>query len=877
MGYEDDFKDIQERAQQRWEEEEAFRVEEDSDKEKFYCLEMYPYPSGSSLHMGHLRNYTIGDATARYRRMNGFSVLYTMGYDAFGLPAENAAKKDGIHPREYTKKAIEIISSQFKEAGLSYDWSRTLASCDEDYYKWNQWFFLKMMEQGIAYRKQAPVNWCPECATVLANEQVEQGKCWRHGDTEVEVKQLEQWFFRITGYAQRLLDDIEKLDGWSERIKSMQRNWIGRSEGTQVDFPIEGTDEVIPIFTTRVDTIFGVTFMVYAPEHPRVMEMVKDTEYEKPVAAFIKKTVLQDRFTRESDDTEKEGMFIGKYAINPLTGEKVPIYIGNFVLMEYGAGCVMAVPAHDQRDFEFAKKYEIPIKVVIKPDAFDLDPKKMSRAFLDDGTLINSGAFDGTPNRMAIEDIQKYLEEKKIGKRVIQYKIRDWLISRQRYWGTPIPVVYCDKCGVVPIKEEDLPVKLPEDVEFKGKGNPLLSSASFLEVVCPSCGGKAQRETDTMDGFMDSCWYFLAYTTRDRSKQPFDRKKVDYWMPVDQYIGGAEHAVMHLLYARFFAKVLKDMGMIGFDEPFTRLFNQGIVYKDGSKMSKSTGNLVTQAAISKKYGIDTARYFLMSLASPEKTVEWDDNGVAGSFRALKRIYALLDVTSEINLDATTASKMHQAIKSVSMHIESFSYNLALVDIMTFVKHLETLDMVAKEAVETLAHLISPFCPHLAQGMWERLGHTDLIAHATWPVLDESKIDEKADAVEELKDQVMSDIARLKELTGIEPAKVTVVLADEWKYVFVAKLKEQLVSTYNPGEIMKAMMEEPTLKSHGKQISKLVPQLLKNQSRIPKVLLEREIERVALSSLEGIAVVESDAIDGPKADQGMPGKPAIVLE
>ena len=881
------FEGVSEKWQEKWEKKDVFRVEEDPNKTKFYCLEMYPYPSGSSLHMGHVRNYTIGDALARFKRMKGFNVLYPMGYDAFGLPAENAAIKEGIHPSEYTKKAIEIIKKQQKELGLSYDWSRQLASCDVDNYKWNQWFFIKMLKEGIAYKKKAPVNWCPKCNTVLANEQVEQGKCWRHSDTEVEIKPLEQWFFKITDYAERLLKDQEKLDGWPERIKSMQENWIGRSEGTEAHFKIEGTEEVIPIFTTRVDTLYGVTFMVYAPEHPKVMELVKGTKYEEPVQKFIKKVVLENKFERTADSTEKEGMFIGKYAINPVTGDKIPIYIGNFVLLEYGAGAVMAVPAHDQRDFEFAKKYDIPIKVVIAPDAFDLNPERMSRAYLGDGKLINSGEFNGLPNRMAIEDIQKYLENEKIGKKVLQYKIRDWLISRQRYWGTPIPVVYCEKCGIVPVKIKSLPVELPTDVKFTGDGNPLLSSETFLNTECPECGGPAKRETDTMDGFMDSCWYFLAYTTRDRSKQAFDLEKVKYWMPVDQYIGGAEHAVMHLLYARFFAKVLNDMGLIDFDEPFTNLFNQGIVYKDGAKMSKSKGNIVTQDQISKNYGIDTARYFLMSLASPEKTVEWDDNGLIGSYKALKRVFALRNKTIISTTDKVTDAKMHKAIKLVTEYIEGFKYNMALIEIMSFAKYLDDCDKISKESLEVLAKLISPFCPHMAEEMWESIGNKDMVSLAKWPELDESKINEKVDAGEELVNGAVSDVQSVMKLTGITtPKKVTLIVAELWKYKYVAFVKSMLESTSNPGEIIQELMKDNEFRVHGKEISKTVPQFVKNRSRLPRVLLSQADEfkglNTAIETLKKetgaeVVIVKGDDIVDPKAKQALPGKPAILLE
>src|SRR3989338_2589497 len=678
-----DFGEIAKKWQEKWESSKIFEVKEDPKKKKYYVLEMYPYPSGYGLHMGHARNYCIGDCYARYKRMQGFNVLYPMGYDSFGLPAENAAIKAKSHPKIFTENAIKSFIKQQKELGLSYDWSRMIASHSPEYYKWDQWIFLKMHEKGLAYKKKAAVNWCPKCDTVLANEQVHDGKCWRHEDTNVEVKDLEQWFFKITNYADELLKGIDNLKGWAEDVKTMQRNWIGKSYGSEIHFKIEGTNYLIQIFTTRGDTLFGVTFMVYAPEHPRVMELVKGTKCEDDVKKFVRKVVLEDRFTRTAVDKEKEGMFIGKYAINPVNNEKVPIYIGNFVLLEYGAGCVMAVPAHDQRDFEFAKKYNIPIKAVITPTDYELNPEKMTRAYLDDGVLINSGDFNGMNNRDAVDEITAYLDKKGLGKKTVQYKLRDWLISRQRFWGCPIPIVYCEKCGIVPVPEKELPVKLPEDYKFTiGKGNPLEHCKEFVNIKCPKCNGKAKRETDTMDTFVDSSWYFLRYCDARNNKMPFEPKKAEYWMPIDMYIGGKEHATMHLIYFRFFTKFLRDIGLLKIDEPAPNLFNQGMLHKNGVVMSKSKGNVVIPEEIAAKYGIDTARLFLLFVASPDKDMEWSDEGIEGSFRFINKFYNLIsgkNITKET--DKKEQSKLNKTVKEVTEYFGNMEFNKAIISLM----------------------------------------------------------------------------------------------------------------------------------------------------------------------------------------------------
>jgi leucyl-tRNA synthetase len=583
-------RDIEPKWQKIWEDTGLNKSIEDPEAEKFYCLEMFPYPSGD-LHMGHMRNYAIGDAYARFLRMKGFNVLYPMGYDAFGLPAENAAITRKVDPGKWTRSSIDKMVAVQKRMGLSYDWDRTLATCEPEYYRWNQWIFLKFLEKGLAYRQAAPVNWCPSCMTVLANEQVEAGGCWRCS-TDVQTRDLEQWFYRITDYADELLADLDILENWPERVKTMQRNWIGRSEGAQIDFKVSGSDHVISTFTTRPDTVFGITYMVLAAEHPLVHELVRGTQQEEAVMAFVETARGRSHIERTDDTREKEGVDTGRTFINPVNGDEFPIYVADYVVMEYGTGAVMGVPAHDQRDFEFATKYGLPVIVVIEAGEGSSSGEKMECAFVEDGIMVNSGPFDGQGNRDAMPGFVRFLEDNGWGQGTVSYRLRDWLISRQRYWGTPIPVVYCDSCGAVPVPEKDLPVELPGDVQFTGEGNPLASSPSFVKTQCPTCSGPARRETDTMDTFIDSSWYPFRYTDPKYDKAPFDPEKAEYWMPVDQYIGGIEHAILHLLYARFFTKGLRDLGLTKADEPFRRLLTQGMVIKDGAKMSKSMGNVV---------------------------------------------------------------------------------------------------------------------------------------------------------------------------------------------------------------------------------------------------------------------------------------------
>jgi leucyl-tRNA synthetase len=755
-----DFKAIEEKWQSKWEKEKVFQVDESSKKPKYYVLEMFPYPSASGLHMGHALNYSIGDVFARFKRMSGFKVLYPMGFDAMGLPAENAAIKAGEHPKPFTENAIKNYIRQMKELGLSYDWSKTISTLDPEYYKWNQYFFLKFLEAGLIYRKKAAVNWCPKCNTVLANEQVQGGKCWRHEDTDAEIKHLEEWYMKTTKYADELLEGLKDLK-WPDKIKSMQKNWIGKSHGTEIDFEINGNKW--PIFTTRPDTIFGVTFMVVSAQHQKLMELVMK-EQKITVEKFLKK--LKSVSEKEMADMEKEGIFTGSYAINPANGDKVPVYAGNFVVAEYGAGMVMAVPAHDQRDFEFAKKYNIKIKEVIKGSLTE------DRAYTGGGELINSKEFNGILNEEAKKKITDWLISKKVARTVVNYKLRDWGFSRQRYWGTPIPIINCDKCGLVPVPEKDLPVVLPEKVEF-GKGNPLETNKEWVKAKCPKCSGNGRRETETMDTFFDSSWYFLRYPDNHNSKKPFDSKIIKEWLPVDQYIGGAEHACMHLIYSRFFVKVLRDLGFLEIDEPFISLFNQGMLHgPDGEKMSKSKGNIVNPDEVSKNYGMDTARFFLLSLASPDKPRDWSEDGIKGSLRFVRKIF---DFYSNIKIGKSSEeinSKLNQTIKDATSGIETFEYRDGLIKAREFFNLMYDQKEVSKEVLETFLKILHPFCPHITEELWEKLGNKGFISLAEWPKAKEMPKEKvkKEDLNEKFSEYAKQIISKL-ESEGKKASKV----------------------------------------------------------------------------------------------------------
>ena len=794
---------IESRWQQRWAEQKLFETEADAARKKYYVLEMLPYPSGD-IHMGHVRNYSIGDALARYMRMKGFNVLHPIGWDAFGLPAENAAIKSQRHPAEFTFAHIDRMRAQLKRLGFSYDWRREFATCVPEYYRWNQWFFLQMYERGLAYRKHSRVNWCPKCCTVLANEQVVDGCCWRHEDTPVVEKELEQWFLKITAYADQLLDHMKDLVRWPERVLAMQQNWIGKSLGTEVEFTVEAPVETLRrplrVFTTRVDTIFGCTAVFIAPEHPLVAEMIARSPSPENLRSEVERVKASAVRARVEVNLEKQGVFTGFTARNPYNGGSVQIWVANFVLMEYGTGAVMAVPAHDQRDFEFCTAYGLPIRTVIVPadgealkkaeegrgfspagprPSTEINEKNIGDtlvggaeapplgAYVDYGRLVDSGPYTGLTSEQAIERMTRDAEAQGFGKGTVQYRIKDWGISRQRYWGTPIPMVYCDSCGIVPVPEKDLPVILPPHVTFTGTGeSPLAQVAEFVQTTCPQCGGPARRETDTMDTFVDSSWYFYRYTDPKIDTAPISREKVRYWFPVDQYIGGIEHAILHLIYMRFFSKVMQDIGLVDSPEPVARLFTQGMVIKDGAKMSKSKGNVVDPTEMCAKYGADTVRLYMLFAAPPEKDLEWSDAGIEGASRFLQRVYRLVGrhagsvggvtaaITSETGDAASPLSveerrllrKAHQSLRHVTDDMEGrWHFNTDVAILMEFVNELIEMEPAVtagsirpsalKNALETLVRLLALFSPHVADELWEALGHSEPLLDVAWPAYD----------------------------------------------------------------------------------------------------------------------------------------------
>ena len=789
-----DFKSIENKWQTKWEKEKAFSIQESMEKEKYYVLEMFPYPSGN-LHMGHVRNYSIGDVVARFKKMNGYNVLHPMGWDSFGLPAENAAIKHGVLPHDWTWANIENMRNQLKQLGISYDWTREVATCHEDYYKWTQWLFLQLYKKGLAYKKKSYVNWCPSCSTVLANEQVVNGRCERCKE-KVGKKELSQWFFKITDYAQRLLEDIDTLEGWPDRVKAMQKNWIGQSFGVEVSFKLEHNDKHLKVYTTRPDTIFGVTYLVMAPEHEMVSELISGEETENQCREFINKMQYLNEIDRTSTETPKEGVFTGKYAINPLNGDRVPVYLANYVLADYGTGVVMAVPAHDQRDFMFSKKYNLPIKVVIDKKDEKLDASTMTQSFEDVGVLVNSKHFDGISSDSAKAQIVDYIEQKGYGKRTTNYRLRDWLISRQRYWGAPIPVVYCDKCGIVAVDEQDLPVKLPKNVSFTGEGSsPLASCEEFKNTICPKCGGHATREVDTMDTFVCSSWYYLRYTDPHNNKQAFSKEKADYWGPVDQYIGGVEHAILHLLYSRFLMKVLYDLGYVSYNEPFRKLLTQGMVLKDGSKMSKSVGNVVSPEEIIEKYGADTARLFILFTAPPEKELEWNDKGVEGAYRFINRVFRIVDEflyvfdgKKEVNDKLTKDDKelnymLNVTIKRVTEDIgERFNLNTAISAIMELVNEMyQYKDKVAKQdrnegllcdVIQKLILILAPYIPHAAEELWQAIGNKESVHTKAWPKYDaKATVKDEVEIVLQINGKIREKLVVSVDMTKDEIEKV----------------------------------------------------------------------------------------------------------
>jgi len=741
---------IEQSAQKFWDENQTFKAVEDHSKEKFYCLSMFPYPSGR-LHMGHVRNYTIGDVISRYQRMQGKNVLQPMGWDAFGLPAENAAHKNNVPPASWTRDNIDYMRDQLKQLGFGYDWEREVATCNADYYRWEQWLFTRLYEKGLVYKKTAAVNWCPKDVTVLANEQVIDGKCWRC-DTDVERKEIPQWFFKITDYADELLDELDKLDGWPEQVRTMQKNWIGRSEGVEISFKISEQDKQVKVFTTRPDTLMGVTYLAVAAEH----DLAKQAGEQYPnVAAFIKQCIATGTAEADVETQEKLGIDTGFKAIHPVTGKRVPIFIANFVLMGYGEGAVMSVPAHDQRDWEFAGKYGLPIQQVISKQDNDINLNK--EAFTEKGILVNSAEFNGLTSDEAFSKIAEHLKSKQQGCTRTTYRLRDWGVSRQRYWGAPIPIINCDNCGAVPVPDKDLPVILPEEVEFEGVGSPIKKMPSFYETTCPKCKGKAERETDTFDTFMESSWYYARYCSADSDTAMVD-ERANYWLPVDQYVGGIEHAILHLLYARFFNKLMRDAGLIEHDEPFQNLLTQGMVLKDGSKMSKSKGNTVDPQALIEKYGADTARLFMMFAAPPEQSLEWSDAGVDGAYRFIKRVWNIVvkhnqqlesSTLAELNIASLSSEqrelrmKVHKAVAKVTDDIgRRYTFNTAIAAIMELMNSLTKFEdtseqglAVMQESLEMMVLVMSPIIPHITHTLWQALGHDEHIVNHAWPQYD----------------------------------------------------------------------------------------------------------------------------------------------
>ncbi len=743
--------EIEPRWQKGFEQQDLYRAEADPSRPKYYLLEMLPYPSGT-LHMGHVRNYSIGDALARYKWMRGFNVLHPMGWDAFGLPAENAALTHNTHPRRWTLDNIAYMKEQHRRFGFAYDWSKELSTCEPEYYRWNQWFFLRMYERGLAYRKRSRVNWCPSCRTVLANEQVVDGNCWRHEETPVEEKELEQWFLRITDYADQLLEDMAKLKRWPEKVLTMQRNWIGRSEGAEVRFPLaDGEGEAIEVFTTRIDTIYGATAVLLAPEHPLVDRLIGNNPWSAGMRAQVQR-LADSRAQQQEAAFEKEGIFTGKFAVNPFNGEHIPIWIANFVLMAYGTGAIMAVPAHDQRDYEFSTKYRIPIRTVVAP-VDGAAPR--DAAFTDYGRLVNSDAYSGLTSAEAIRRMTADAEQGGFGRGTITYRLKDWGISRQRYWGTPIPIVYCQACGIVPVPEDQLPVLLPLDVTITGMGeSPLARVPQFLNTNCPRCAGPARRETDTMDTFVDSSWYFYRYTNPACASEPIERRAVSYWFPIDQYIGGVEHAVLHLIYSRFWTKMMRDLGLVANDEPVERLFTQGMVIREGAKMSKSKGNVVDPDEMVARYGADATRLYVLFAAPPAKDLDWQEAGVEGIDRFLQRVYRLVarnagrvravagrgdgSPAPESAAERAVRRRLHQTIRRITDDFEErWHFNTSIAALMELVNELYTSEEqlappVLREALESLVLLLSPFAPYLSQELWASLGHSDLLLRHPWP-------------------------------------------------------------------------------------------------------------------------------------------------
>ena len=799
---------IEKSVQEKWQLTGAFEVTEDTTKEKYYCLSMFPYPSGR-LHMGHVRNYTIGDVVSRYQRMKGKNVMQPMGWDAFGLPAENAAMKHGVHPGGWTSDNIDYMRTQLKQLGFGYDWKREVATCNDDYYRWEQWFFTRLLEKDLVYKKTAPLNWCPDCNTVLANEQVIDGCCWRC-DNEVEKREISQWFMRITNYADELLSSLKELEGWPEQVRTMQQNWIGRSEGVELSFDIEVSDSTLPVYTTRPDTLMGVTYVAVAAEHPLALQAA---ENNTDIAEFLDQCKTMETSEAAMETMEKKGIDSGLKAIHPLTGETVPIWIANFVLMHYGTGAVMSVPAHDQRDFEFANKYGLAIKQVIatdNPDDIDLT----KQAYTGKGTLLNSAEFDGLDFQQAFDAIAESLSAKGKGKKTVNFRLRDWGISRQRYWGTPVPVIYCDDCGTVPVPDEQLPVILPKDVSLEGVGSPLARHEEFINTSCPTCGQQAKRETDTFDTFMESSWYFARYCCADNDQAMLD-ERANYWLPVDQYIGGIEHAILHLLYSRFYTKLLRDLGLVSCDEPFKNLLTQGMVLKDGTKMSKSKGNTVDPQGLIEKYGADTVRLFTMFAAPPEQSLEWSDSAVEGSFRFIRRLwrqvkehvdgglisgYTVDQLSSE---DKALRRQVHETLNKVNDDYgRRLTFNTAIAanmellnSVSKFKAETDASRALLQEALESIVLMLSPIIPHVCDQMWQALGHQDPLIDVTWPEFDETAL-------------VLDEVQMVVQVNGKLRAKLMVAADASKESIEKLALSEDNVNKFIDGKPVRKVIIVP---------------------------------------------------------------------
>jgi leucyl-tRNA synthetase len=910
--------------QKTWESENLYSAT-DQAGEKYYVLEMFPYPSGN-LHMGHVRNFSLGDAPARMKRMQGYDVMHPIGWDAFGLPAENAAIERDLDPEEWTRDCIDNMKSQLKNLGLSYDWEREVATCDPEYYKWNQWIFLQMLDQGLAYQDSSNVNWCPSCETVLADEQVENGNCWRC-DTEAQQKEMEQWFLEITQYADELLEDLDKLEGWPDKVTKMQEEWIGKSEGAEIEFEMAESDTKVEVFTTRPDTIYGATFLALAPEHSLAAEIGE----EKTSVEQYRQEALDRRSDNANEDT-RAGVFTGRYAVNPATGEEIPVYVAEFVLTEYGTGAIMSVPAHDQRDYEFAAEHDIPVKEVVEtPENHSFEE---DGAYEEEGKHIRSESLNGLENDEAISESINMLESQEAGSQGTSYKLRDWLISRQRYWGTPIPVVHCDKCGAVPVPEEDLPVELPEDVEFTETGNPIETSDSWMKADCPECGAEAERETDTMDTFIGSSWYYLRYISPKLEDAPFSQEDADYWMNVDQYIGGVEHAVMHLLYARFFQKFLRDQGMLENDEPFERLLTLGMVnhpaYKcpnhgwiypeqveeddtcgecgsslqvETRSMSKSKHNVVDPTELVEEHGADTARVFMLRSAGPTKELDWSSEGVEAAENMLENVESIVEsyedqisTSSQPEMqepglsDRIVASRIQRAIQTVTQETEDYGFNLALDEIDNLLTKLNWYHQnnpdtgIMCHGIKTLIKLISPYAPHLAEEMWDRTHSEDLILETEWPQPRQELIDPEAEKIDSYFDRTASDIREISDVTDKDPENIKMIRAAPWKYQSSEAILAKLSETTDISQIMSHVMRED-LKQHAGVVKQQVKQAAENPVKYRQNYVGKSLEEEALRSNKhrieqefdaNVTIEHEDESSEERAQRARPGKPAIVL-